>query len=96
MFFSWGIAVLPDSSQEKVVAKLIPETWKTEKPLSDNNKEGKRYFRLTEYFFDKRYYVDENDREQTKGGIFNRNLILREQLLIASELNSRRRSRYHQ
>jgi len=43
--------VLPDNSQEKVMAKLLPETWKTEKPLSNNNKEGKRYFRLTEYFF---------------------------------------------
>lgn len=90
LIFSWGIAVLPDSSYEKWIAKRVlvyfPDNWLTKKPLSDANKEGERYFHLTEYFFDKRYFVDDEGKEQTKDGIFNRNLVLRKQLLITNEL----------
>jgi len=58
----------------------------TRKPLSEANNEGERYFRLTEYFFDKRYFLDEHEIIQTEGGIFNRNLVLKEQLLVANDL----------
>ncbi|MDR4517535.1 MAG: pentapeptide repeat-containing protein [Nitrosomonas sp.] len=88
LIFSWAVAVLPDSAHEKFVAKIIPTSWLTDEPLSSSNIAGERYFRLTEYFFDQRYVIDDRDEKQIKGGIFNRNLILREQLLIANELSA--------
>ncbi len=65
------------------MANLVPEKWLTEGPLSDANKEGLPYFRLTEYLFDKTY---QKDSDQTQDSIFNRNLRIKEQLLIANEL----------
>lgn len=60
--FSWGVAVLPDSDNEKQVANRILSVsqWldQQDEPfvtlLSKNhlNIEGNRYFRLTEYLFD--------------------------------------------
>ncbi len=84
IIFSWGIAVLPDSENEKWVANWIknanvPDAWLTDKP----NGEGERYFFLTEYLFDR---IHLTDRTSPQDSILNRNLILREQLLIANKL----------
>ena len=56
-------------------------------PASDIE-DGERYSRLTEYFFEKRYSIDDEGNEQTKDGIFNRNLNLREQWLVANVLKA--------
>lgn len=86
--FVWGIAVLPDSEEEKTVAHLIPQSWLTAGPLSEYNEDGKRYFILTEYFFDRRYLIDKKGYQEIIRGLFHRNLILREKLLITNELKS--------
>ncbi len=88
IIFSWGVAVLPDSKNESVMAKIVPEKWLTDEPLSDKNKEGKPYFRLTEYLFDKIYLQNPDGAIQTKDSIFNRNLRIREKLLIANKLKA--------
>lgn len=88
--FSWGVAVLPDSDHEKWIASWIrntngtPDSWLTDKSLGAD---GKPYFRLTEWLFDQTYLEDNLGKTQTRNSIFNRNLRIREQLLIANELN---------
>ncbi len=84
--FSWGVAVLPDSQQEISMAKIVPEKWLTEGSLRDADNKDHRYFRLTEYLFDKTYQQKTDGTILTQDSIFNRNLRIREKLLIANEL----------
>ena len=86
--FSWGVAVLPDSDHEKWTAKMVPEKWLTKGSLRDANNKDHRYFRLTEYLFDKTYQKKTDSTVQTQDSIFNRNLRIREQLLIANKLKA--------
>ncbi|MBS0299062.1 MAG: pentapeptide repeat-containing protein [Proteobacteria bacterium] len=86
--FVWGVAVLPDSQQEQWMADVVSARWLTEKPLSTSNREGKPYFLLTEYLFDRKWMKDEQGKRKAIASTFHRNLVIREQLLIANTLKA--------
>lgn len=67
------------------MAKIIPEQLKTRELLRPSGDTG-RYFVLTEYLFDRIYKKNEQGDIQNQSSIFNRNLIILEQFLIADEL----------
>lgn len=87
--FSWAIAVLPDSHQEKAVRDWLADNasfdWKSICPSKET---GQPYFKLTEQLFDGIYVSNEQCSKKPKDSVFNRNLIIREQLLIANELKA--------
>ena len=85
--FSWGVAVLPDSGNEKQVTKWVKGTivnsWLSVRP---SKKEGQHYFKLTEWLFDHTYQEDDPKGKHPRDSIFHRNLRLTDKLLIANEL----------
>lgn len=88
LVFSWGIAVLPDSKQEIRVRDWLSEyaffDWKS---ICQSKFTGEHYFKLTEQLFDGIYRGNRLCKEP-EYRIFNRNLNLRGQLLIANELSA--------
>ena len=89
--FSWIIAVLPDSRQEQAVRDWLAENappsfdWESICPSKETSQ---HYFKLTEYLFDGIYESKAQCSERPKDSVFNRNLVIREQLLIANELKA--------
>jgi len=88
IFFSLGVAVLPDSDNEKKVTQLVSfvgiGSWLSIQPLRSN---GDHYLRLTEWLFDRTYIRSiTGEIIIEKDSIFHRNLQIREKLLIATEL----------
>jgi len=95
--FVWGIAVLPDSVHEKNVRDWLKayawsDGWQS---LCPSKETQESYFIATEWLFDGRYdetalaFIDITSCDQrTKASVLHRNLILREQLLIANELKA--------
>lgn len=89
--FIWAVAVLPESEEEKWVAQWLPEQWKTACPLSRDLNNGERYFRLTEFLFDGGRSTRNKFGCEFKAetNIFNRNLIIKNRLLIANTINAK-------
>ncbi|MER0169110.1 MAG: pentapeptide repeat-containing protein [Nitrosomonas sp.] len=95
--FSWGIAVLPDSAHEKYVrdwlqANSASDWWQSR---CKSGETSQHYFIVTEWLFDGYYESTEEDeilnkpcKQRYKTNTLHRNLVLREQLLIANELKA--------
>lgn len=96
ILFVWGIAVLPDSVHERnmrdwLQASAVSDWWQSRCKSEETDQ---HYFIATEWLFDGRYettpafIADKHCGQSNKKSVLHRNLVLREQLLIANELKA--------
>lgn len=93
--FSFFVAVLPDSENEKSVGKwLFNFGFESLLSVQASRENGKQYFYLTEWLFDRTYLYDGEGNVKkdkivgfyTRESFFHRNIRLREQVLVANDL----------